>query len=546
MAQTERKTQVAELLLEAARVLGQTLEPEAVYDQFHELLSGVIEHDGVVVSSYDPADDLLRCDYAWTEGTRLDPAVFPPVPLNKSGEGMQSRVIVTGEPLLTNEVAEQVQRPGGTYYDVSKEGTVRKLPETGPTTTKAAMMVPVRHEGQVVGVVQLMSSTVAYSPEQLELLEGLVAQMAAAVRNARLQRERRRLEAAEAAALAVAAERQQAATVLEAVGDGIFLVDSEGVIRFWNSAAATVTGVSEKSARDRPAADVFPEWPSIADQVPVAESGDAARSAILPTSLGGRDLWLSFVGIQSAEGVVYTFRDVTSERRLEEERGDFIATISHELRTPMAAVYGAAETLRRREGQLERETERELLDVIATQAERLAQITEEVLLATKLDRGDLILEREIVDVCKLARETVGAMQAQVPSSTELELETSSDVITASGESDRLQQVLINLIDNAVKHGEGGPVKVSVDSDAGLVRMAVADFGPGIPVAEQGRIFEKFYRAGPALTRSPGGTGLGLYISRELVQRMGGRLDVQSEPGAGAAFTVELEQPKGEG
>jgi PAS domain S-box-containing protein len=542
MAQLERKTQVAALLLEAARVLGQTLEPEAVYDQFHELLSGVIEHDGVVVSSYDPAEGLVRCDYAWTDGNRLDPSVFPPLPLNRSGEGMQSRVILTGEPLLTNEVAEQVQRPGGTYYDVDKEGTVRKVPDTGPTTTKAAMMVPVRHEGEVVGVVQLMSSTVAYSGDQLELLEGLVAQMAAAVRNARLQRDRRRAEAAEAAALAVAAEREQAATVLEAVGDGIFLVDSEGVIRLWNSAAALVTGVSVESACGGPAADVFPEWPSIADQVPVVENGGTARSATLPTSAGGRDLWLSFLGVESAEGVVYTFRDVTSERLLEEERSDFIATISHELRTPMAAVYGAAETLRRREGQLERETERELLDVIATQAERLAQITEEVLLATKLDRGDLRLEREIVDAGKIARETVGAMQSQVPESTTLELETSSAVIPAMGDSDRLQQVLINLIDNAVKHGGDGPVHVSVAPDAGVVRMTVADSGGGIPVAEQRRIFEKFYRSGSALTRSPGGTGLGLYISRELVERMGGLLYVQSELGAGAAFTVELRQP----
>jgi two-component system, OmpR family, phosphate regulon sensor histidine kinase PhoR len=541
MGQIEGETQMAELLLEAARVLGQTLDPEAVYDQFHELLSGVIEHDGVVVSSYDPAEGLLRCDYAWTDGNRLDPSVFPPLPLNKSGEGMQSRVIVTGEPLLTNEVAEQVQRPGGTYYDVDKKGTVRKLPETGPTETKAAMMVPVWHEGQVVGVVQLMSSTVPYSPEELQLLGGLVAQMAAAVRNARLQRDRRRAEAAEAAALAVAAERQQAAAVLEAIGDGILLVDAEGVIRFWNSAAATVTGISGETARDRPAAEVFPEWPSIADQVPVAESGGTGRSAILPTSLGERGLWLSFLAVQMAGGIVYTFRDVTSERRLEEERSDFIATISHELRTPMAAVYGAAETLRRREGQLERETERALLDVIATQAERLAQITEEVLLATKLDRGDLILEREIVDVGRLARETVGAMRSQVPPSTELELETGSDVLHASGDSDRLQQVLMNLIDNAVKYGEGTPVKVSVESDAGVIRMRVADSGPGILAAEQGRIFEKFYRSGSVLTRSPGGTGLGLYISRELVRRMDGCLDVRSEPGAGAVFTVELER-----
>ena len=179
----------------------------------------------------------------------------------------------------------------------------------------------------------------------------------------------------------------------------------------------------------------------------------------------------------------------------------------------MAAVYGAAETLRRREGQLERETERDLLDVIATQAERLAQITEEVLLATKLDRGDLTLEQEIVDACKIARDTVGAMQSQVPPSTKLELETGSRTILASADSDRLQQVLMNLFDNAVKYGGGGPVRVSVESGAGLVRMTVADSGPGIPVAEQRRIFEKFYRVGSALTRSPGGTGVSGSTSR---------------------------------
>ncbi len=535
----ERKARVAQLLLDAGRVLGETLEPEPVYDRFHDLLTGVIEHDGVVVSSYDEGEDLIRCDYAWSDGNRLDPAIFPPLPLNRAGEGMQSRVIVTGEPLLINDVAERVQRPGGTYYDVDREGTIRKLPDSGPTETTAAMMVPVRHEGKVVGVVQLMSSSAQYSPDQLELVEGLVGQMAAAVRNARLQRDRRRLEAAEAAALAAAAEREQAANVLEAVGDGIFLVDEDGVIRLWNSAAVLMTGLPAEAVRNRQVADVFPDWASISERIPAAEDGTAARSGTLPVALGGGDLWLSFVAVRSAEGIVYAFRDVTSERRLEEERSDFVATISHELRTPMAAVYGAAQTLRQREGELTLDKARQLLEMITTQAARLAQITEEVLLATKLDRGDLTLEPEPVDVGELARATVEAMRSQVPPSAELDLEVSPEVGTASGAPERIQQVLINLVDNAVKHGGAGPVTVRVSEANGVIRMLVADSGPGIPLAEQQRIFEKFYRAGAPLTRTAGGTGLGLYISRELVQRMGGRLEVRSEPGAGATFVVEL-------
>jgi PAS domain S-box-containing protein len=533
----ERKAEVAELLLDAARQLGETLEPERLYDRFHELLRGVVQHDGVVVSSYDEADGLIRCEYAWSDGNRVDPTILPPLPLNPSGGGMQSRVIVSGEPLLENNVAARVRQPG-TYYDVDGEGRMRKVPDEGQTKTRAAMMVPVKHERKVVGVVQVMSDRNAFSADQLELVEGLVAQLAAAVRNARLQKEQRRLEVAEAAARVVAAEREQAARVLEVVGDAIFLVDREGIVRLWNPAAELLTGSRATRVLDRPAQDVFRDWPTIAERVPVAEGGATPRSVTLPVSVGGRELWLSFVAVGSAEGVVYAVRDLTSDRRLEEERSDFIATISHELRTPMAAVYGAAVTLMRREADLSPDEARQLVEMIATQAARLSQITDEVLLARRLDRDDIQVERELVDVATISRATVDAMRRQVEPPLKLDLEIAEGIEGATGDRDRLQQVLVNLLDNAVKYGEE-PITVRVDGTARAVRISVVDYGPGITAAEQQRIFEKFYRADPQLTRAPSGTGLGLYISRELVRRMGGRLHVRSRPGAGATFVVEL-------
>jgi two-component system phosphate regulon sensor histidine kinase PhoR len=535
----ERKARVAQLLLDAARSLGETLEPDRVYDRFRDLLADVVPHDGVLVSSYDEGDGLIRCDYAWSDGNRLDTSVFPPVPLNREGGGMQSRVIVNGEPLLFNDVAEVVQQPGGTYYDVDREGKVRKLPESGPPGSRAAMMVPVKHESRVVGVVQVMSNSAEYSHEQLELVDGLVHQMAAAVRNARLQKEQRRLAAAEAAARAVAAEREQAANVLDAVGDGIFLVDREGIVRLWNRASTLVTGLAADVVCNESVTEVFPEWDALVARIPVAEHGAAARGATLPARVGTRDLWLSFVAVRSADGIVYAFRDLTGERRLEEEKSDFIATISHELRTPMAAVYGAAQTLLSRDSELTPVQKREMLEMVTTQAARLGQITEAVLLTTQLDRGTLAVEREAVDVGELTRSTVEAMRPQLPPSAEVDVEVAPEVGTASGARDRIQQVLVNLLDNAVKYGGEGPVSIRVEPANGVVRILVADAGPGIPFAEQQRIFEKFYRSGPELTRAQGGTGLGLYISRELVQRMGGRLDVRSAPGAGATFVVEL-------
>jgi len=535
----ERKARIAGLLLHAARRLGETLDPEHVYDTFHDVLADVVQHNGVVVSSYDERDGLIRCEYAWVDGKRVDPTTLPPLELNREGGGMQSRVILSGEPLLENEVAKRVKDPGGTYYDVDSTGNVRKLPHAGPTLTRAAMMVPVKDEGRVVGVVQLMSDEQAYEPEHLEVTEGLVAQMAVAVRNAALQKEHRRLETAEAAARAAAAEREQAAQVLDAVGDGVFLVDAHGVVQLWNRAAQLMTGLDAERVQGCPISDTFAEWEALAGRIPVAEGRAVASSVTLPVEVGGRDLWLSFVAVRGADGIVYAFRDLTSERRLDEEKSDFVATISHELRTPMSAVYGAAETLLYRNDQLTPERRQQLLEMIAAQAARLAQITNEVLLTTQLERGDLPLERNAVDVVQLADLVVQTMRPQLEAAASLELEVASEGVRAAGDADRIQQVLVNLVDNAYKHGGRGRIVVRVESSNGRVRVAVTDYGPGIARAEQQRIFEKFYRSGPSLTREAGGTGLGLYISRELVRRMGGRLTVESEPGAGATFAFDL-------
>jgi two-component system phosphate regulon sensor histidine kinase PhoR len=534
-----RKAEVAELLLNAARQLGETLEPERVYERFHELLEDVVRHDGLVVSTYDEREDLIRCEYAWVDGNVIDSATLPALPLNRSGGGMQSRVIVTGEPLLFNDVGERVQQDGQ-YYNVDREGTIERLPDSGPAGTSAAMMVPVKHEGRVVGVVQVMSDTGTYSGEQLELVEGLVAQMGGAVRNARLQKERRRLEAAEAAARASAAEWEQAAQVLDAVGDGIFLLDDDGVVRLWNRAAEAVTGVPANVACDRSLVLTFPGWPTLAGSIPVADADEQPRAVTLPVELAGRDLWLSFIAVRSVLGDVYAFRDMTSERRLEEEKADFVATISHELRTPMAAVYGAAETLRRRDAELTPAQRGQLIEMIARQAARLTQITEEVLLTNRLDRGELEVARQPVDLGPLVETTVEAMTASTPGSPEVAVEVEQGAI-AAGDADRIQQVLVNLIDNAVKYGHDSPVSVRVENAPAAVRVVVSDTGPGILPSDRERIFEKFYRGDPQLTHAPGGTGLGLYISRELARRMGGRIDLTSEPGAGATFVVELPQ-----
>jgi signal transduction histidine kinase len=179
--------------------------------------------------------------------------------------------------------------------------------------------------------------------------------------------------------------------------------------------------------------------------------------------------------------------------------------------------------------------------MIATEAARLSQITEEVLLTSQLDRGELRVVRAPVDVPEVIRSVVDAMRSQLPESITIEVEIDDHVGLASGDFDRVQQVLVNLLDNAAKYGSA-PVKVSAGTTDGVVRIAVSDAGPGIGAADRERIFEKFYRADSEAARAARGTGLGLYISRELTQRMGGRLALASEPDEGATFVVELPLP----
>ena len=144
------------------------------------------------------------------------------------------------------------------------------------------------------------------------------------------------------------------------------------------------------------------------------------------------------------------------------------------------------------------------------------------------------------DAAEIARGVLAAAEIHAPAATELNLVASDPVPAVAADPDGLRQVLVNLVENAVKYSPaGGPVELALEQRDGRVRFSVRDEGLGIPAAEQGRIFEKFYRLDPNLSRGVGGTGLGLYICREILHRMGSRIQLESEPGHGSTFSFEL-------
>lgn len=188
---TARKRQEAEtrLLYEAGRLLGSTLDLDRIYEGMRTLVSQVMDCDSLLVSAFDSDTKLIRCDYAYVEGERVDVAAFPLVPLGEPGRGMQSTVIHSGEPLLVEDIDVWLQRMDAVYH-VDSDGTVREKPVEGKPRSRSALMVPIQLEGQVLGIVQVMSNRMAaYTEEHLRLLEALVLQMAAASRNAYLYKQ---------------------------------------------------------------------------------------------------------------------------------------------------------------------------------------------------------------------------------------------------------------------------------------------------------------------------------------------------------------------
>ena len=334
-----------------------------------------------------------------------------------------------------------------------------------------------------------------------------------------------------------AEERQHAALALEYVADGVFLLDVEGVIRFWNPAAEAITGLAAAEVVGRTAEAAIPGWPAIAE---VVAAGPPGRPASVPVDLGGREVWLSIGAVGFDEGTVFAFRDLTEERGLDQLKADFVSTVSHELRTPLAAIYGASRTLLRGDIELPDEQRGTLLDVIGNEADRLARTVNDILWASRLDSGTLRLDLESCDPRTLVREVVDAARTHLPERIKLAVREPEPLPRLSCDADKVRQVLTNLIENAAKYSpDGGVVEARTERHGNAVRFSVRDEGLGIPVAEQRRIFEKFYRVDPNLSRGIGGTGLGLYICRELVRRMDGHIWVESSEGEGSTFAFEL-------
>jgi signal transduction histidine kinase len=234
---------------------------------------------------------------------------------------------------------------------------------------------------------------------------------------------------------------------------------------------------------------------------------------------------------------ILVLRDATREADADREKTEFISTVSHELRTPLTSVRGYVDLVLAGDAGPISGQQREFLEIVSRNTERLAFLINDLLDVEKLEAGKLVLRRAPVDLAAVLESVVKTFDVTAQAKG-LALESAIDALPAvMGDADRLTQVFANLVSNAIKYTREGTVLVRGLEVQDEIRIEVRDTGIGLTDEERGRIFEKFFRADNGYTRSVGGTGLGLAIAKVIVERHGARIDVASEPGKGSAFTV---------
>jgi len=337
------------------------------------------------------------------------------------------------------------------------------------------------------------------------------------------------------------AERDLQGRILEAMQEGVVVVDREGRIVLVNPAlramlllgADAVGRLLIETVRHAQLADLVAEARASGGSTPPVEielPGLKPRRLLAHASpLSGDD-----------EGLLFVFVDVTELRRLESLRRDFVANASHELRTPVAAVRSATETLR--SGALADPVAAiRFVDIIDRNAQRLQSLVEDMLELSKLESNEFKLKKERVELRSVVPIVLALFRERAEKKgVRLSAEIPPTTTAVDGDARALEHVLSNLVDNAVKYCPSGTrVTVTASHEDGRVKLVVSDNGNGIPPEHLPRLFERFYRVDAGRSRELGGTGLGLSIVKHMVEAMRGKVWVESQVGAGSTFTVSL-------
>jgi PAS domain S-box-containing protein len=404
----------------------------------------------------------------------------------------------------------------------------------------SGVVLPLIARKEVVGVILIFRNYKGgFSANDTALLQSFADQAAIAVHNAQLYTQ-------------VSHEKRRMDALLDSAADGILILGPDHRIERSNPAFARMIGAGREDIRGKSHKEVV-RWNQRKDGVTLEEAeaggwpltpnatlyveGDLVRPDGLSIPVG-----ITYAPLVSADGnlinVIATVRDITRFREAEELKSTFISVISHELKTPVALIKGYVSTLRRKDATWDRDVVQDSLEVIEEEADRLTELIENLLDASRLQAGALAINSTDLSLDMLAKRVAERFSTQSSQHT-IVVDFPDDFPVILGDEDRLEQVLSNLISNSLKYSpEGGEIRISGQVRSKQVIVCVSDQGPGIAPGDIPHVFDRFYRAADA-SRKTKGAGLGLYLARAVVEAHGGRIWVDPKPGEGARICFSL-------
>ena len=447
-----------------------------------------------------------------------------------------------GPPSLAGLIGDALTQPCPVYHPDMPAASAGL--ESHPW--RSLLILPLVTGGRAIGALTLAAEAPnAFPSSERHMLAVLAGQAASALETARLTAELRR-------------QKHHAEAVFRHMADGLVVLDRRGRITALNPAAEMMLGLEEAEVLAWSPADPVPNgrYRALAEICRAqAEVEELSHPALLdldehrvhpevvveePTPRVLRVLSSPIGNGSGSGGQVIVLQDVTRERELEQMQHDFVSTVSHELRTPLFSIKGFVDLMLK--GKVpDPAVQQEFLTRVAQQANHLSAIVNDLLDASRFQAGTIELDRSSVDLASVAREVLARLEpvARV-NNIALRLDAPPALPSVRGDQRRLMQVVTNLVSNAIKFSHAsGEVLVRCCVAEGEVTVQVIDHGVGIPADAQDRLFSRFYQVDHTETRRAGGTGLGLYISRRIVQAHSGRIWVESQLGHGSTFAFAI-------